>query len=285
VSIPQNTHAPTTWMCPKGHFTERSLHTMQGCSVCTGRMRKTADDYHAMAASRGLEWLGPEVARARDLTNWKCSKGHVCKSTYNKLQQGRGLYCCSGQVSLTVEDVRARGAALGLVLVSEKVGAARSDVTFRCVAKGHEVVSTPDNLKSSTGCRYCNGSAIYRMVSKEVVWDYVRKHKMDQLDYRAACKEKRLPEGFPSNPTVQYGERWGWFSGLTKGDGARRGVKWPEPSVVRAFFREHGLNVKTYKLKGKADALPDGFPTDPHEAYGKPWKWFTGNKNGYNRRA
>ncbi|MCA9731182.1 DEAD/DEAH box helicase family protein [candidate division KSB1 bacterium] len=59
------------------------------------RKKKTREDYHILAESRGFRWLGPEVSTTKTLTTWECPRGHQWQAIYNNIQQGRDCPFCS----------------------------------------------------------------------------------------------------------------------------------------------------------------------------------------------
>ena len=59
------------------------------------RKKKQPEDYHSLAESRGLRWLGPEVPTTKNLTTWECPKGHQWRAIYNNIQQGRNCPYCN----------------------------------------------------------------------------------------------------------------------------------------------------------------------------------------------
>lgn len=115
---PPGTQRLTTWRClAAGHVFERTynlIQAIQRCPHCVGRVRKTAADYHALAATRGWTWLGPAVTTSRAKTRWRCAAGHVVSARYSTVQQGTGCPACRGRARKSVVDYRALGRAHGL---------------------------------------------------------------------------------------------------------------------------------------------------------------------------
>lgn len=69
----------TPWRCrAQGHVFERTYNLVQalkGCPICSGRVRKTPADYHALAKERGMRWIGTAAPTTNDLTDWQCAQG------------------------------------------------------------------------------------------------------------------------------------------------------------------------------------------------------------------
>jgi len=97
--VPTDTHTPTSWRCPKGHvFTTSYQHIKGGarCKVCSGHRRKTESDYHDLAASTGLTWLGDLPRNTRTDTLWKCTAGHIFSRRFDTMKSyiGRPERAC-----------------------------------------------------------------------------------------------------------------------------------------------------------------------------------------------
>jgi hypothetical protein len=92
-----NNRMPTTWSCAQGHTWQamyQSIAAGSSCPGCSAYSRKTAMDYHALARTRGLHWIGPEVPNSRTQTGWSCTQGHTWQSTYSRIRQGAACPTC-----------------------------------------------------------------------------------------------------------------------------------------------------------------------------------------------
>lgn len=100
-------HDKALWECSLGHQWRASytqlVATKSGCPTCyklitraaqVDRQRKKPSDYHEMALSRGLRWLGPVVSRVKEKTRWGCGKDHQWSGTYDDLNNGQGCPEC-----------------------------------------------------------------------------------------------------------------------------------------------------------------------------------------------
>lgn len=76
--MPKTTHDKTLWCCSKGHEWAATYHNVQrgqGCPYCAGNVRKTEKDYHNIAKSRNLQWIGSKLPKNNHTkTSWKCLK-------------------------------------------------------------------------------------------------------------------------------------------------------------------------------------------------------------------
>lgn len=101
-------HAKTTWMCRQAEHRWRAsynkINGKRGCPECANARRAelnrhTPDAYHALAAERGLQWLGPPVRTVDKKTWWRCERGHSREASYNGVQKVRGCPMCADLVN------------------------------------------------------------------------------------------------------------------------------------------------------------------------------------------
>lgn len=126
----------------------------------------TADDYHTLAASRGIEWIGGEVPQnsGKFKTRWRCPNGHEWEVAYGNIQSGNGCFYCSPTSPLTPDDYRALAERRGFTWVetSRKLTTSTKNL-WRC-PNGHEWEATYGNIKKGSGCPHCldyvNGSPV-----------------------------------------------------------------------------------------------------------------------------
>jgi hypothetical protein len=87
------------------------------------RKRKTAQDYHELAAANGFEWVGVHVPHDTVTpTTWKCkAKGHLWVTRYNKIYDGRQCPYCSRLWRKVEEDYHAMALRHGVKWVGEEV--------------------------------------------------------------------------------------------------------------------------------------------------------------------
>ncbi len=151
----------TPWRCrAEGHVFERTYNLVQalkGCPICSGRLRKTPADYHALAEERGMRWLGPKVSTTNDLTEWQCVQGHRFTSRYTSLQQGFGCAICSNRVRKSARDYRALARAHRLTWLEKRPPLTRQKTLWRC-AQGHRFTATYNTLQQGHGCPTCAGN-------------------------------------------------------------------------------------------------------------------------------
>jgi very-short-patch-repair endonuclease/predicted nucleic acid-binding Zn-ribbon protein len=100
-------NAKTTWRCPAGHAWEATYNKIlhgRGCPSCApakraGKLRRKPADYRALAAARGMEWIGPEASGYLEGTGWRCARGHTWTAAYTAIQRGYGCPECGSRVN------------------------------------------------------------------------------------------------------------------------------------------------------------------------------------------
>jgi hypothetical protein len=95
--MPSTVFGKTLWRCDQGHEWETNYHRLDdghGCPHCTGQYPKSSDDYHALAESRGYQWVGPEAANTKTKTFWRCPEKHSWDATYNNIAKRTNCPYC-----------------------------------------------------------------------------------------------------------------------------------------------------------------------------------------------
>ncbi len=152
--------------------------------------RKTPEDYHALAESRGYQWLGPEVTSTGLKTTWECPQGHRWQARYNSLLQGSGCPVCAGRAPKTPDDYYSLAEERGFRWLGPEVPNIRTKTTWEC-EQGHRWRSTFHNIRFGSGCPYCAGN---------------RPKTPD--DYRALAQERGFRWLGPMPPNTQTNTGW-----------------------------------------------------------------------------
>lgn len=104
--LPKNRHRHTLWECALGHSWQATYANVlrgRGCPVCgrestSGHQRLKPTQYHELATSLGLRWLGPEVPNTSTKTKWLCVKDHEFESAYSWVKSGNRCGVCADNV-------------------------------------------------------------------------------------------------------------------------------------------------------------------------------------------
>jgi hypothetical protein len=146
----------TTWQCARRHRFQTTYHSIQQgtvCPVCSGRQRKTPEDYRQMAAKRGWRWLGPEVTNVMTKTRWRCSLGHEWLMYYNDILQGHGCPICNSGRK-TPAHYHQLAIECGLRWLGPEVPNVRTETRWRC-SRGHRWATTYNAIQQGRGCPVC----------------------------------------------------------------------------------------------------------------------------------
>ena len=136
----------------------RLIQRGSGCPRCAGHERHPPEHFVELGNKRGLPWLGPEVARVSDKTNWFCPKcQEPFSSTYNALQQGSGCPRC-GKRALSPRQFRAVGRLRDLDWLGEKVRTTETHERWRCRKCGRTFRATYEKVKRGRRCSHCPAS-------------------------------------------------------------------------------------------------------------------------------
>lgn len=124
--------------------------------------RKRPNDYHALAAARGYQWLGPEVPTARIKTWWKCGKGHKWEMPYHVIKRGSGCPECSIEKRADKRRHKpGKYTKLAVLRGFEWIGPIVPNITtktrWRCQA-GHEWEARYAEIRRGNGCPVCAGN-------------------------------------------------------------------------------------------------------------------------------
>lgn len=125
--------------------------------------RLTSDDYHALAAAHGLQWLGPEVSSNRQVTRWLCPNGHVWETRYSEVQRGSKCRTCSYierglKQRIPPEQYQRVAKRRGFKLVGPIPDSVVENTTWEC-PQGHRWQAAYHGVRRGNGCPYCAGLA------------------------------------------------------------------------------------------------------------------------------
>jgi hypothetical protein len=237
--LPPNVETKTHWQCPQGHHWQAAYHPLsraKGCPACQHHVPKQPDDYHALAATRGYQWLGPQVRDTSTKTRWRCAEGHEWEAPFSTIQKGHGCPACAKHARKTAADYHALAKLSNFRWLGSTVPAVTDTKTRWACSRGHTWASSYHNLSLTKGCPICLG----------------KRRKTDR-DYRALARRrglKWLGQTAPSNVgtktrwACRRGHAWDTtYNSLQQGHGcpwcANRVQK--SPKDYRALARTRGF--------------------------------------------
>ncbi|HEX6370862.1 MAG TPA: zinc-ribbon domain-containing protein [Longimicrobium sp.] len=168
----RNANTRTGWEClacgRRWIAIYNSLQRGTGCPDCGVRRRAALqvlrpEAYHALAERRGFRWIGEYPGSARRKTEWRCGRGHVWRTTYERLAGGRGCPACAkaGHEARCArdrhrgEDYRAAGEKAGLEWLGPLPRSAHGKTKWRCRGCGREWSASFHKLTQGRACPRC----------------------------------------------------------------------------------------------------------------------------------
>ncbi len=109
------------------------------------------------AAKRiNVECLSKKYIAAREPMKFKCKKcSRQWTSTSNDIKNGYGCLKCGGTMRGNISEIRKRGRALGLDLISPKYVNAKTKVEWQCDQCSHNFMKAPSDIQQGKGCPEC----------------------------------------------------------------------------------------------------------------------------------
>jgi hypothetical protein len=171
-TLPKNTNTKTRWKCKLGHITNatfKSISRNNNCTKC-GKVtswnesrKKTAQDYHDLAAEKNIEWIGHRVPPNTNVaTLWQCERGHKTKRTYQCVKHTEQCLVCyqknkafAWKRRITADDYYALEATTGFKLIGSVPRATNIKTTWVC-ARGHKVFKCYQSVKREQSCKECH---------------------------------------------------------------------------------------------------------------------------------
>jgi very-short-patch-repair endonuclease len=158
--LPTNTMTPTLWQCSEGHqwlaVYNNVKHSKSGCPYCYGNVRKTEEDYHAIAKERGLLWIGDEVPpNNHTYTLWQCGEGHQWSIPYHNIQAGDGCPFCAGTIPKTEADYHALARERDFIWIGSELPPNVLTRTMWECSHGHRWRTVYASIQQGRGCPLC----------------------------------------------------------------------------------------------------------------------------------
>lgn len=167
--------AKTEWVCAYGHRWLSSLKAIargDGCPHCAGLAKKTLEDFHNLAASRGMKWLGNEVVNSNQVTTWECSCGAIRRSSYSNVSHGTLCRACGNKVVVSKLQLKEQAyislaESRGFTWIGNRLPPNSGTKTkWRC-QYGHVWEAPYAGISSGNGCSKCasffNGARISKI--------------------------------------------------------------------------------------------------------------------------
>ena len=124
--------------------------------------QKTEKDYRALAAERGLKWVGamPETTKLK--TEWECRHGHRWLTTYAHIGQGRGCPVCAQTrqpwKQLEPEGYHRLAEKRGFTWLGPELESNTPQTWWQC-GQGHQWQATLNYIRARPNCPICSGQS------------------------------------------------------------------------------------------------------------------------------
>lgn len=165
----KNNRQKLLWKCKYGHSWSAALTSIQGgtwCPFCAGTKKKSINDAHSLAASKGGRCLSKRFINSRTKLQWECVLGHRWKIPLANVTGGSWCPEChkhrlggkfdiqrQNYLSKVQDYARKRG---GICLATEYVNN-EFNMEWQCALK-HRWSSSFRNVRRGRWCPVCGGS-------------------------------------------------------------------------------------------------------------------------------
>ena len=154
----KNNETPLTWQCVEGHRWQAAPYTILDgiwCPRCDGRLIRSLEGLHQLAAERGGQCLSLSYPGGHQLAFWECKHGHRWWNTPRKINAGQWCPHCARLSPLTLLDMRKVAKERGGYCLSTAYVNVDTKLQWEC-DRGHTWWSRPDNIiYGQTWCPEC----------------------------------------------------------------------------------------------------------------------------------
>lgn len=167
---PGNVHQPTLWRCLQGHEWLASYDDVRsghGCPYCANRAPKSTAEYHGLAQSHNLRWVGDSLpSNVREKTKWQCEKGHVSVAAYIEVYGRLGCPYCAKNSRKTAGDYADLAKSRGFFWLGPMPQSTNHKTSWQC-PQGHVWDAEFSNVyHRESGCPFCVDMVNGRRVSQ-----------------------------------------------------------------------------------------------------------------------
>jgi len=157
-----NAHTKLKWQCERGHewFAKpNSIQQGTWCAKCSGKKRKTINEFLKLAEMHGGKCLSEEYTNRESYIEFECKRGHRWKIKGGGRILRKKTWCpfCSKRVKKTIEEMQEIAIARGGKCISTEYINVNSPLSWQC-NKGHTwMARASDIIHKSTWCPKCAG--------------------------------------------------------------------------------------------------------------------------------
>jgi hypothetical protein len=205
---------------------------------------KKQDDYERLARRELITWLGEFPANTKELTGWRCSRGHKFRACYNNIDQGMRCKKCiledNGQRQRhSPSAYHALAENRGLFWLGPAVASALAPTVWECRI-GHRWSARYNSIQQGRGCAKCANERIVagRRRQPAEYHQLASTHGFIWLGPIVASTKSR------TNWECEAGHRWSsCYNWIQQGNGCRQcsGLSPRAPEHFHELARERGF--------------------------------------------
>lgn len=156
--LPRNVGVKTEWKCCNEHIyiaTYTAVRLGGGCTHCSGRAKKTREDYLALASKHGFELMEQGIPKSvHSNTRWRCKNGHIWNTSYRTISKGARCLHCGKSAPKDRNDYITLAQKSGIEWIGELPPNVHTNTRWRCV-KGHGWSACYHGIRKGTRCPRC----------------------------------------------------------------------------------------------------------------------------------
>ncbi|MBI2069552.1 MAG: hypothetical protein HYT79_03040 [Elusimicrobia bacterium] len=152
--------------CGQGHHWEplaASLKRGSWCPYCAGKVKKTIEEMHHLAQTRGGYCLSDQYVNNQTPLLWQCRQGHQWRAKPHGIARGHWCLICSGHKTKTIQDMRTLARLKGGACLSRIYSNNHTPLKWRC-GEGHVFFHRPNDV--AQGGLWCSRCRKSRSVEK-----------------------------------------------------------------------------------------------------------------------
>lgn len=195
-------------LCSKGHECNISYNKLQqrrGCKQCSINNARTSIEDAIQAAIDNnfinISFVG-EYKGNSTFAYVECKNGHRTLKSVSGIRQGnKCILCYYDSKKKTIEEAREMGLKMGFKLISDKYERSINPMLWECIAEGHIINTSYNNIKQSFGCWKCKCSRGERLI----------RYILNEMKISNDEQVRRLITEHPSyrfDFVLYYNEKW-----------------------------------------------------------------------------
>jgi len=157
-----NAHTDLLWECSKGHRWKATSNNVKNgkswCPKCKYVTNLTIEEMRAIAKSRGGKCLSKKYVNGNTKLKWECKEKHQWMAAPASIKFGRWCPQCSGNVRLTLKEMKELAKSRGGKCLSKKYVNSSSKLKWECSNK-HPWFAMPYVVKQGTWCPECSSKS------------------------------------------------------------------------------------------------------------------------------